>query len=106
MTGKWRYRDVEGALYRLGQPAEAVPSHAHYASPEGRVAPGPRPPSAPMLDRRLDVGITAKQVLDDVEIQDIRDHYILGIKRHGYKRRAGIIKKLVSNLNSAAETDN
>jgi len=104
MSDRWRYRDVEGALYRLGQPAEARPAQAVITTPSGGSTPRSRAPSAPFQDQRLDVGMTAKQVLDAAEISDVRDHYILGIKRHGYKRRSAIIKKLVDTLNSTTQS--
>lgn len=102
MGSKWDYRTVEGALYRLSDYSSARPSQSSLETPT-RHMPASRPPSAEYQDRRIDIGIAAQQALDADEIEDVREHYILGIKRHGYKRRASIVKKLVSTLNTAAE---
>jgi hypothetical protein len=103
MGDRWDYRAVEGALYRLGQPVEAHPSQSLAGRPMGHT---PRTSSGPPREvvERADFDLSVKRALDPDEVKDVRDHYILGVRRHGYKRRATIIKKLVDRLNQGEES--
>lgn len=95
MANRWDFRAVEGVLYGLGKAVERQPGTAQQSRPpEARVQAETLAPSQPF-------GSTSRisHSLSPDEVQDIRDHYILGVKRHGYKRRAHIIKKIVATLN-------
>lgn len=103
MGQRWDYRTVEGALYGLGLPVEARPSQSSIAMPSRRSAPIHSGPSREVV-ARADFDLSLQRALAPDEVADVRDHYILGVRRHGYKRRASIIKKLVDRLNEGADT--
>jgi hypothetical protein len=99
MRERWDYRAVEGALYSLGRPVQVSPvSAAPLSSPRPSSAPGPRGPSREVV-ARADFDLQVRRSLTPDEVTEVREHYILGVKRHGYQRRAQIIKKLMTTLN-------
>ena len=102
MKNRWDYRSVEGALYDLGRPVDARPAQPRLTTTPRTSAPGPRGPGNEVF-QRVDFAQSVKRSLDQQEIQDLTDHYILGVRRlggrEGYRRRETIIKKLLSSLN-------
>lgn len=103
MSQRWDYRAVEGALYRLGQPVEARPSQSSRTAPAGHSSPRASGPTREVVER-ADFDLTVRRALPPEDVEAVRDHYILGVRRYGYKRRATIIKKLVDTLNRGDES--
>lgn len=102
MRPRWDYRSVEGALYSLGRPADVRPAQPRPLSEPAAHRAAPRGP-APDVVARVDLAYSLRRSLDADELEVVRNHYIIGAKRlpgrEGYRRREGIIKKLVSRLN-------
>lgn len=93
----WDIRSVEGALYGLGRPIESRP-----VTPTPQVARPSRPVLSQMprqLVRRVDLHHTVLRRLTPDEVVVLREHYIIGVKRHGYAERRPIIGKLRDALN-------
>lgn len=96
------YRSVEGRLHGLGQRPEGRPASSNLATgSSSRPAPGPRGAFHETVDR-IDLDIAVRNGLDRVDRLVIREHYVLGIKRHSYRARSRAVRHLVSFLDSQA----
>lgn len=97
LVPKWDYRRVEGMLYRLAHPPDARPVQPSLRA--GIVAPGPRLPMRETADR-IDVTHAMSQ-LPQPDADMLREHYVLGVRRHGYRVRAEAVKRLLVVLDTA-----
>lgn len=96
LTAVQHYRAIERQLYELGEPPHGMPARPQLRLVPRHVQPGPR--SAPReVIRRLDLSIATRRLTPD-QIEVIRSHYILKVRRHSRAEREPIIRELASLL--------
>lgn len=91
----WSYPRVEGILRGLAQAPQARPAQVSVRMTPVRTV-GPRT-SFPESTSRLDVSIGLERLEPEHQIV-LREHYVLGIRRHGSGERRRAIRRLKTLL--------
>lgn len=92
----WDHRSLEGALYGLGRPPDAVPGTPRLDPVHHPPSYGPR---FPVVSRQFEVGTVVAHRLTPEDRLILREHYVTGSVRHPYRRRKRIIGTLLLALN-------